>query len=220
VQDKRAFDVFITLSREDDMSNTIAYLRVSTTKQDVENQELAIRRYADQHGLAITEWFRLEASSRQSTKERRIDELLALLESGDTLIVSELSRLGRSLSQIVLLIDTLLHKGVTFIAIKQSMKLNGVKDLTAKVQIAMFGLLAEIERDLISERTKMGLDAARAKGKTLGRPKGSTGKSKLDDHKAEIVDLLQKGMSKRALSRYLNVSAPTLSHYISTRNLL
>ena len=201
------------------MNKTIAYVRVSTTKQDVENQELAIRRYADEHNLKVNQWFRLEASSRKSTKERRIDELLDILQHGDTLIVSELSRLGRSLSQIVLIIDELLAKGVTFIAIKQGMKLNGAKDMTAKVQIAMFGLLAEIERDLISERTKMGLEKARANGKLLGRPKGSLGASKLDGREAEIVDLLSKGMSKRALARYLKVSPPTLTNFIRTRRL-
>jgi len=201
------------------MSKTIAYLRVSTTKQDVENQELAILKHAAANETKISEWFKLEASSRQSTKERRIDELLERLEHGDTLIVSELSRLGRSLSQIVLLIDQLLEKGVTFVAIKQGMRLNGAKDLTAKVQIAMFGLLAEIERDLISERTRMGLDAARAKGKQLGRPKGSTGKSKLDGKETEIKDLLGKGMTKRALARYLGVAAPTLQNFMQTRKL-
>ena len=201
------------------MNKTIAYVRVSTTKQDVENQELAIHRYADEHDLKVNEWFRLEASSRKSTKERRIDELLDILQQGDTLIVSELSRLGRSLSQIVMIIDELLKMGVTFISIKQGMKLNGAKDMTAKVQIAMFGLLAEIERDLISERTKMGLDAARRKGKILGRPKGALGASKIDGREGEIVDLLSKGMSKRALARYLEVSPPTLTHFIQTRQL-
>lgn len=201
------------------MSKTIAYLRVSTGKQDVENQELAIHRYADEHGYKVNQWFRLEASSRKSTKERRIDEPLDLLQHGDTLIVSELSRLGRSLSQIVMIIDELLAKGVTFISIKQSMKLNGARDMTAKVQIAMFGLLAEIERDLISERTKMGLDAAREKGKQLGRPKGSLGASKLDGREAEITELLSKGITKRALARYLGVAAPTLTSFIKSRQL-
>jgi DNA invertase Pin-like site-specific DNA recombinase len=201
------------------MSKAIAYLRVSTTGQDVDNQEHAILKYADSKGIKINQWFKLEASSRKSSKERRIDELMAVLKKGDTLVVSELSRLGRSLSQVVLLVDELLEKGVTFIAVKQGMKLNGAKDMAAKVQIAMFGLLAELERDLISERTKMGLDAARAKGKTLGRPKGSTGKSKLDGKESEIVDLLDKGISRRALAQYLGVAPTTLINFIQSRSL-
>jgi len=199
------------------MSEVYAYVRVSTTKQDHQNQELAIRRYAEKKGIQIGHWFKLEASSRKSTKERRLDELLAELDTGDTLIVSELSRLGRSLSQIVLTIDALREKNVTFIAIKNGMKFNGKQDHTATVQIAMFAALAEIERDLISERTKMGLDAARAKGKTLGRPKGSLGKSKLDGREKEIEELLGKGMTRAALARYLGVTPPTLMSFLKSR---
>lgn len=201
------------------MKKTIAYLRVSTTKQDVENQEHAILKYADIEGMKVNQWFKLEASSRKSAKERRIDELLNTLEVGDTLIVSELSRLGRSLSQVVLIVDELLEKGVTFIAVKQGMKLNGDKDMTAKIQIAMFGLMAELERDLLSERTKMGLDAAKKKGKILGRPKGSTGKSKLDGKEEEIKHLLSIGMPRRALARHLGCAATTLANFIDSRKL-
>jgi DNA invertase Pin-like site-specific DNA recombinase len=199
------------------MPQVFAYIRVSTAKQDHQNQELEIRRYADKEGIQIDHWFRLEASSRKSTKERRLDELLDELESGDTLIVSELSRLGRSLSQIVLTIDALREKDVTFIAIKNGMKFNGNHDTTAKIQIAMFGVLAEIERDLISERTKMGLEAAKADGKTLGRPAGSLGKSKLDGKEKEIEELLGKGMTRAALARYFEVTPPTLTSFLKTR---
>lgn len=199
------------------MSEVYAYIRVSTAKQDHQNQELAIRRYAEKEGIQIDHWFRLEASSRKSTKERRLDELLSELKAGDTLIVSELSRLGRSLSQIVLTIDSLREKDVTFIAIKNGMKFNGDHDATATVQIAMFGALAEIERNLISERTKMGLAAARAEGKTLGRPAGKLGKSKLDGKEKEIEELLGKGMTRAALARYFEVSPPTLTSFLKTR---
>lgn len=199
------------------MPEVYAYIRVSTAKQDHRNQELEIRRYAEKENFQIDKWFRLEASSRKSTKERKLDELLGELEAGDTLVVSELSRLGRSLSQIVLTIDALREKNVTFIAIKNHMRFNGSHDQTAKIQIAMFGVLAEIERDLISERTRMGLDAARAKGKTLGRPKGSLGKSKLNGREKEIEELLGKGMKRAALARYLGVTPPTLTSFLKSR---
>lgn len=199
------------------MPEVFAYLRVSTNKQDHVNQELEIRRYAEKEGFQIDHWFRLEASTRKSTKERRIDELMDMLGHGDTLIVSELSRLGRSLSQIVLTVDRLKQKNVTFIAIKNGMRFNGKHDQTTKIQIAMFGVLAEIERDLISERTRMGLDAARAKGKTLGRPKGSLGKSKLNGREKEIEELLAKGMTRAALARYLSVTPPTLTSFMKSR---
>jgi DNA invertase Pin-like site-specific DNA recombinase len=200
------------------MTRTIAYLRVSTSKQDVENQELELLRYASANSLSIDDWFKLEVSSRKSLKDRRIDELLDSLSSGDILIVSELSRLGRSLSQIIGIVDQLLDKGVTFIAIKQGMRLNGEQDMTAKIQVAMFGLLAELERDLISERTKMGIARAKSDGKVVGRPKGSR-KSALDSKMFEIQSLLSKGISKSSIAKLLGVSGPSLHYFLKTRSV-
>ena len=112
------------------------------------------------------------------------------MEEKDALLVSELSRLGRSLSQIIFLVDSLVKKRVRFVAIKEGIEFAGQADLQTKVMVALFGLLSEIERDLISERTKEGLAAARAKGKILGRPKGFLGKSRLDGKEDEIQWLL------------------------------
>jgi len=200
------------------MGKTVAYLRVSTSGQDVQNQELEIRRYAEANGTKVDEWVRLEMSTRRSMKERGIDELLGKLKDGDTLIVSALDRLGRSLSQIVMLVDELMDKGVSFVAVKQGMRLNGERDMTAKVQVAMFGLMAEIERDLISERTKSGLERARAEGKQIGRPKGP-GKSRLDSKQGEIEQLLQKGVSKASIAKIVDVAPATLQHFLKTRRV-
>lgn len=200
------------------MGKTVAYLRVSTSGQDVQNQELEIRRYAEANGTKVDEWVRLEMSTRRSMKERGIDELLGKLKDGDTLIVSALDRLGRSLSQIVMLVDELMDKGVSFVAVKQGMRLNGERDMTAKVQVAMFGLMAEIERDLISERTKSGLERARAEGKQLGRPKG-LGISRLDSKSGEIEQLLQKGVSKASIAKIVDVAPATLQHFLKTRRV-
>jgi len=200
------------------MAKAIAYLRVSTTRQDVQNQELEIRRYAEKHELRILEWVSLEISSRKPIQDRRIDEVLGKLGEGDTLIVAALDRLGRSLSQIVMLVDELMNKGVRFVAVKQGMDLNGKRDINAKVQVGLFGLMAEIERDLISERTKAGLERARAQGKKLGRPKG-LGKSRLDAQREYISELLEKGVTRANIAKILGVSAPTLTHYIRTRGI-
>lgn len=200
------------------MSRTVAYLRVSTSGQDVQNQELEIRRHVDAIGLRVDEWVRREMSSRRSLKERGIDDLLGALKAGDTLIVAALDRLGRSLSQIVMVVDELMAKGVSFVAVKQGMRLNGERDMTAKVQVAMFGLMAEIERDLISERTKSGLERARAEGKQLGRPKG-LGKSRLDDKSGDIEQLLQKGVSKASIAKIVDVAPATLQHFLRTRRI-
>ena len=151
-----------------DKPSVYAYLRKSTDDQNTKAQELAVRQYTDKEDLRVDHWMDVECSSRKSTKERRIDELLGVLKEGDTLIVPELSRLGRSVGQVITIVDQLIRMKVTLICIKENIKLNGKQDLQSKVMITMFGLFAEIERDLISERTKEGLARARKEGAMLG----------------------------------------------------
>ena len=151
----------------------VAYLRISTGQQDMDCQKIELYEYARQHDLKITDFIEVEISSRKSTKARRIDELLEHLQEGDLLLVSELSRLGRSVGQVIQIVDFLIKKKIRFMAVKESIQINGKQDIQTKTMITLFGLFAEIERDLISERTKQGLLAAKKKGKLLGRPKGS-----------------------------------------------
>ncbi len=204
--------------RRPPMSRTIAYLRVSTDSQDLNNQKLEILEHADRNKYSITEWMEIKISSRKSTKERLIDQLLEKLITGDCLVVAELSRLGRSISEIITIVDTLIKKQVKVIIIKQGMTINGKNDMSTKVMITMFSLFAEIERDLISERTKNGLARARAEGKAIGRPTGN-GKSRLDGKSDEIKDMLQKKVSKKAIAAILEISVPALNHFIKTRNI-
>ena len=197
----------------------IAYLRVSTTRQDLDQQRLAIWDYAQKNRLTIDEFVTAKASSQKSMKRRRISDLLTILQPTDVLLVSELSRLGRSVGQIISIVEKLIAKSVRLVAIKEGIDLAGAADLQTKVMITLFSLFAEIERDLISERTKEGVMAARAKGKILGRPKGILGKSRLDGKEEEIRLLLQKRVSKSAIARILEVPDPTLRHFIKTRRL-
>jgi DNA invertase Pin-like site-specific DNA recombinase len=198
----------------------IGYVRVSTQQQDLESQKLAIHEYARNQKLIVDQFLEVQVSSRKSTRARRIDELFELLSEGDTLVVSELSRLGRSVGEIVMMADKLVKKHVRFVAIKENILLNGKKqDISTKVMLTMFSLFAEIERDLISERTKLGLAAARARGKKLGRPKGSLSKSKLDDRKQEIEKFLSFGVSKSAIARMMDVSRGTLLSFIGSRKI-
>ena len=142
------------------------------------------------------------------------------LSSGDSLIVSELSRLARSLGQIIQIVDELVKNNVKLFCIKENISIDPKsRDLQSKVTITMFGLFAEIERDLISERTKAGLRAAREKGKVLGRPKGSLGNSKLDGKEREIKEFLSKGVSKTAIAKIFGVSRPCLYSFIESRTL-
>lgn len=201
------------------MAKTIAYLRVSTDKQDLNNQKLEILDYAQKQSLVIDQFMEIEISSRKTTKQRRIDELVELLEAGDTLIVSELSRLARSTGQCITLVDTLIKLKVRLVAIKENININGEHDIQTKVMITMFSLFADIERVLISQRTKAGLAMAREKGKLLGRPRGSLGESILTGKEEIIKDELKYGVSKSAIARKLGCSRGSLVNYIQTRGL-
>jgi len=160
-----------------------------------------------------------QVSSREAGARRGLDTLLDQVHPGDLILVSELSRLGRSVGQIIQLVDRLLKQQVRLVAIKENIQLNGTQDLQTKVMITMFGLFAEIERDLITERTKEGLAAARAKGRLPGRPKGVLGTSKLTGHEAEIQRLLAKTVSKASIAKILGVSRSTLHAFIQSRHL-
>jgi DNA invertase Pin-like site-specific DNA recombinase len=108
---------------------------------------------------------------------------------------------------------------IRFTAIKESIHFEGNQDLQTKVMVALFGLFAEVERDLISERTREGLASARAKGRLLGRPKGVLGKSRLDGKEEEIRLLLQKQVSKASIAKIVGVTRPTIHRFIKTRRL-
>src|SRR3954454_7921135 len=198
---------------------TVAYLRISTGSQDLANQRLAVLDYARQKRFAIDRFVEAQVSSRKGRDQRRIEELLGALAAGDRLVVSELSRLGRSLSQVIQLVDELVKRKVRFIAIKEAIRFEGKQDMPTKVMVALFGLFAEVERDLISERTREGLASARAQGRLLGRPKGSLGTSKLDGKEEEIRVLLEKQVSKASIAKILGVSSTNLRHFIRTRKL-
>jgi len=135
---------------------TTAYLRVSTGTQDLANQKLAILEYARRKKFPINEFVEVQISSRKKPHQRGIDGMLERLTPGDRLIVSELSRLGRSLGQVIHIVDELVKRKIRFTAIKESIHFEGKQDLQTKVMVALFGLFAEVERDLISERTREG----------------------------------------------------------------
>lgn len=198
---------------------TIAYLRISTQGQELDNQRLAILNYAHNNKLQIDEFLEMQISSRKSTLDRGIDNLLSNMTAGDLIIVSELSRIGRSVGQIIKIVDELIKKKIRFIAIKENIHLNGKQDIQSKMMVTMFGLFAEIERDLISERTCEGLNAARTKGRILGRPKGSRGLSRLDGKENEIHEFLEKKISKSSIAKILDVSRSALLHFIKSRKL-
>jgi DNA invertase Pin-like site-specific DNA recombinase len=204
------------------MSRTIAYLRASTDKQDLQNQRYEILAYANQHNLRVDEWVAITISSRKTVKQRRIDELLEKLADADTLIVTELSRLGRSTAEVIDLINQLMRRQIRPVAIKQNLHLNDSQHgMSSKIITTIFSLLAELERDLISLRTKEALAAKRANGVKLGKPRGTVQGSKFDAQREKIKELLDYGVSVRRIAyKHLGLrSHNTLNTYIQKRKL-
>lgn len=173
------------------------YVRVSTHDQNVESQKNMISRYCMDKKLVVDEWIELEMSSRKSTELRRIDELIDKVLPSDIVIASELSRLGRSIKETLNTIEALVQgKQARLVLIKQSLDLNPVdkNNVANKVLITIFSMLAELERDFISERTKEGLRARAAKGIKLGKPKGVIQASMYDKDCEKIFHLYQLGV--------------------------
>ena len=204
------------------MNKTVAYIRASTGTQDVKNQRHEILEYGHREGLSVDEFIELTISSRQNSRKRRIEELQVKLDRGDHLIVTELSRLGRSTGEVILLINQLVADGVSITVIKQNLRLGkGLEDMTAKVMVTLLALFAEIERDFISLRTKEALAAKKAQGVTLGKPKGTIQSSMYDKDKDRIQELLSLGVPQsRIVETHLGYgTTKSLSYYIRTRKL-
>ena len=179
------------------------YTRVSTDKQDLEKQKHLLLEYAQANQMMIDEFIDTEVSSTQGTKERRVDELLGKLKRGDSLLVAELSRLGRNMLQTLNIINELSERDINLIFVRQP-ELSTTGPHT-KLLLAIYSYFAEAEREYISIRTKQGLAAAKAKGKILGRPKGSKNKERiLDPYRDQILDYLQMGLNLAAIRKIIN----------------
>lgn len=182
----------------------IAYTRISTDQQDLTKQKHLLLEYAQRNQWLISDFIEVEVSSQKSQQERKIDILLNLLNSGDKLLVAELSRLGRNMLETLNIINTLAQKGIDVIFVRQPELSTSAPH--AKLLMAIYSYFAEAERDYISIRTKQGLAAARAQGKQLGRPKGSKNKktSTLKIHQIEIQKYLDLGLSVTSIMKIIN----------------
>lgn len=189
------------------------YIRVSTEEQNLENQRKAI-----QERFQIDEWVEEKKSGTIGWEKRTLGGLLGRLRKGDALIVTELSRLGRSLSMIFEIVSLLKKNGVRLVAIKNSFDLDPTNksDIVAEVLLFAFGLSAQIERQLISERTKQGLAVAKANGKRVGRQKGDKVYFvKLRRHESELMALYRGGASVNSLAKRYGVRWATAKAFIT-----
>jgi len=288
------------------MGKIVAYLRASTDKQDLSHQKLEILEFARRHDLRVAEFIEVTVSSHKTGKQRRIDEMVGMLGETDMLIVTELSRLGRSTAEVIDLVNLLVRRNIRVVAIKQNLDIAGKQsraacgkggmfsmplrsrrhragspwgtckvqrsgvsrlrtmnpggvrvergrrrppegqssalagtetcwnrfqtrppgtpfsgqDMNSKVIITLFSLFAELERDLISLRTKEALAAKKAQGKLLGKPKGTLQKSKFDKDVPRIRELLGYGLSVRKIAKFLGYTSHiALNTYINKRGL-
>jgi DNA invertase Pin-like site-specific DNA recombinase len=200
-------------------TKTIGYVRVSTDSQDMDKQKYLLHEHANKQHIFIDDFISVAVSSRRSQLERKITELLNLLEKGDKLLVAELSRLGRDMFETLSVISALVEKGIEIVFVRQpELSTTGAH---GKLLLAIYSYFAEAERDFIVMRTKQGLAAARAKGVTLGRRKGCRNKRhRLDGHRDVILENLLAGIPLKSILRIVNkqvedpVGYTTMRYYV------
>ncbi len=192
---------------------TYAYIRVSTEKQTVENQRYEINLFAKANSLSIEKWVEETVSAGKELEERLIFKLLKRLRREDVLIVSEISRVGRNLMQIMSILHLCMQRKAKVYAIKEGYELGD--NINSKVLAFAFGLSAEIERNLISQRTKEALARLKAEGKALGRPKGSKKKfPKLQKHGEFIKRKVSEGATQVEIAKALKVHRHTIRKWM------
>lgn len=191
---------------------TKAFLRVSTVLQDTEKNKIDILQFANSKKLGNVEFIEEHCSGRISYKDRKLGKLLESMSKGDILIVPELSRIARSVTQILEVIKITKDKGIILYSLKENFS-NEEDSISATVTSTIFALVAQIERELISLRTREALQARKAQGIKLGRPQGK-GKSKLDAHKDDIIKMLSYGVPKTMIAKQYNTSVGNLYNFL------
>ncbi|WP_395063216.1 master DNA invertase Mpi family serine-type recombinase [Flavobacterium sp.] len=189
------------------------YIRVSTDRQTVENQRYEISEFCKKQEISVDKWIEETISGTKEVENRKLGKLLNKMKKEDVLICSELSRLGRSLLMIMGILNQCMQNEIQVWTIKDNYRLGN--DISSKVLAFAFGLSAEIERNLISQRTKEALARKKAEGVILGRPIGSkSAKTKLTGHEKKITNLLSKNVSISAIGRILGVHRLTVSKFV------
>jgi len=197
-----------------------AYLRVSSLKQTTDNQKLAIVDYTQKNNLSVDKWISVDMSTSKSVSERKLTEMIEMVKDGDTVIITEITRIGRSVKENISTLESLFYKGVEVRLIKEQMTINkhNQDSISNDVMITVFSLCGQIGKKLLSQRTKEGLARAKAEGKILGKPKGTIQASKLDSKINIIKELLDYGVPKSKISRQLDVTPKTLYNFMQKKS--
>ncbi len=194
----------------------MAYLRVSTLDQDIEKNKADILHFANHHDLGKVQFVEEVASGRTPWRARRIAQVLEELQGDDALVVAELSRLGRSMLECMEILALATRKGICVYSVKGNGQLD--QSIQSKIIALAFSMAAEIERDLISQRTKEALRFKKEQGIALGRPKGP-GKSKLDAFHPEIEGLLANGSTQKFIARRYHTTEANLHNWLKKHGL-
>jgi len=195
------------------------YIRISTDKQSVENQRYEILKFSDEKKWSIEQWIEETVSGTKKVSNRKLGELLNQMTKNNVLVVTELSRLGRSLMEVMSILHGCMEKEIKVYTTKERYELGN--NINSKVLAFAFSLSAEIERNMISQRTKEALARKKTEGVKLGRPKGSISKNtKLSGKEEEIKILLNKKMSYSAIGRLLGVHRLTVKNFVKSRKLI
>ena len=195
----------------------MAYLRVSGDRQDVMNQKHGILEYANHHGITDITFIEDCVTSRKPWRERGAGEVLAQAESGDIVIVSEVSRFARTTLEVLEILKLCTEKNINLHIAKNSMRFDD--SMQSRITATVLAMAAEIEREFISTRTKEALAAKKAAGVKLGRPRGKAKKLRLDQHREDIEKYLDMGLTKVAISKLIDCPVTTLYDYCRVRKL-
>ncbi len=195
---------------------TVAYLRVSTIDQDIEKNKAAILALSNEKDLGKVHFVEETISGKVSWRNRKIFEILNELNEGDRIIVSELSRLGRSMLECMEILSIASQKGICVYAVKGSWQLES--SIQSKIVAMAFSMASEIERDLISKRTMEALKVKKDAGMKLGRPPGP-GKSKLDAYLPEIEGLLLRGSTQKFIANHYKTTPSNLNNWLKKHGI-
>ncbi len=195
-----------------------AYVRVSSEKQTRDNQSFAIKEYEKLNNVVIDKWIEETISSRKPLSKRVLGQLLETLQTGDSIIITEISRLARNLYELAAILQHAIDKGVNVISIKENYHFKN--DIQSKVMAYTFGIASEIEREMISTRTKMCMAKLKQQNIKLGRPFGAKNKKlKLTKNTEKILKYLSQGVSQAQIAKRFDVDATTMCRFLKQTGL-
>jgi DNA invertase Pin-like site-specific DNA recombinase len=214
----RSIKYILTFSMNNGLKMTnFAYLRVSTNQQDNQNQKLSVLDYCNSHNIASVKIIEDTVSGKIPWKNRKIGEILQSSKKGDSIIVAEVSRLGRSTLQVLEILEFAAKHEISVHIAKNRFIMDG--SMQATITATILGLAAQIEREFMSLRTREALIKCKQEGKILGRPKGEAATLKLDKNHNEIISYLEKKISKRSIAKLIECSPTSLYHWLKRRKI-